>query len=210
MLQVIEPSPLCRRCHRANRRAPPAGATSQSEGGVDGRLNPERMIRGPVTVVGPSGEFFGETTVHCRRIYTTWRYRILHSQPVADAGVARPQRKPPVLGPAQPASRRDGASPGSTCVDNRSDGHAVFRRRTLFCWLVTVWSKFSSMTSSFSPKMPPASLLWSLRRIAGSSKRRPFIYVTAYRPSEIWSPARPAASTLNIFDSIVVQTSGFC
>jgi len=58
-------------------------------------------------------------------------------------------------------------------------------------------------------KMPPASLLWSLRRIAGSGKHRPFIYVTAYRPSEIWSPARPAASTLNIFDSIIAQTSGF-
>ena len=58
-------------------------------------------------------------------------------------------------------------------------------------------------------KMPPASVLWSLRRIAGSGKYRPFIYVTAYRPSEMWSPARPAASTLNIFDSIVAQTSGF-
>jgi glycosyltransferase involved in cell wall biosynthesis len=58
-------------------------------------------------------------------------------------------------------------------------------------------------------KMPPASLLWSLRRIARSGKHRPFIYVTSYRPSEMWSPASPAANTLNIFDSIVVQTSGF-
>ena len=58
-------------------------------------------------------------------------------------------------------------------------------------------------------KMPPASLLWSLRRIARSGKHRPFIYVTAYRPSEMWSPASPATNTLNIFDSIVVQTSGF-
>jgi hypothetical protein len=68
--------------------------------------------------------------------------------------------------------------------------------------------KFSSMTSSFSPNAP-CLLALSLRRIAGSGKHRPFIYVTAYRPSEIWSPARPAASTLNIFDSIIAQTSGF-
>jgi len=58
-------------------------------------------------------------------------------------------------------------------------------------------------------KIPPAGLLWLLRRIGGGGKHRPFIYVTAYRPREMWSSASPAASTLNIFDSIAVQTSGF-
>jgi glycosyltransferase involved in cell wall biosynthesis len=58
-------------------------------------------------------------------------------------------------------------------------------------------------------KIPPTSILRPLRRIAGNGSRRPFIYVTAYRPSEMWSDARLAASTLAAFDSIVVQTSGF-
>jgi glycosyltransferase involved in cell wall biosynthesis len=58
-------------------------------------------------------------------------------------------------------------------------------------------------------KIPPASIVRSLRRFAGCGKHRPFIYVTAYRPSEMWSHTRPAANTLNAFDAIVVQAAGF-
>ena len=58
-------------------------------------------------------------------------------------------------------------------------------------------------------KVPPVSVLLSLRRLAGSGRRRHFIYVTAYRPSEMWSSARPTANVLNAFDTIVVQVPGF-
>jgi glycosyltransferase involved in cell wall biosynthesis len=58
-------------------------------------------------------------------------------------------------------------------------------------------------------KVPSVPLLRCLRRIAGRGSRRRFIYVTAYRPSEMWPAPGPAASTLNVFDSIVVQAPGF-
>ena len=40
-------------------------------------------------------------------------------------------------------------------------------------------------------KIPPASILLPLRRVAGSGKHRPFIYVTAYRPSQDVVPCTP-------------------
>ena len=73
-------------------------------------------------------------------------------------------------------------------------------------------------------KIPPAWLLRSLRRIAragehlgsdrsrrpaGSPPVRPFIYVTPYRPTEMWSSSRPGTEVLNCFDSIVVQAPSF-
>jgi glycosyltransferase involved in cell wall biosynthesis len=58
-------------------------------------------------------------------------------------------------------------------------------------------------------KLPPALLLSSMRRIARRGTCRSFIYVTPYRPKEMWREARPAATTLNAFDSIIVQTPGF-
>jgi glycosyltransferase involved in cell wall biosynthesis len=57
-------------------------------------------------------------------------------------------------------------------------------------------------------KIPPLPLLRCMRRIAKRDRHR-FVYVTAYRPKEMWPAPGPGAAMLNIFDSIVVQAPGF-
>jgi glycosyltransferase involved in cell wall biosynthesis len=58
-------------------------------------------------------------------------------------------------------------------------------------------------------KIGPPPVLSLLRSVACHGKYRPCIYVTAYRPSEMWREVQPAAGTLNSFDMIMVQARGF-
>jgi glycosyltransferase involved in cell wall biosynthesis len=57
-------------------------------------------------------------------------------------------------------------------------------------------------------KIPPLPLLRCLRRLAKRGLRR-FIYVTAYRPKEMWPAPGPDPAMLNAFETIVVQAPGF-
>jgi len=57
-------------------------------------------------------------------------------------------------------------------------------------------------------KTPPVPLLRVLRRLAKPGRCR-FIYVTPYRPKEMWPAPGPDPAFLNAFDTIVVQAPGF-
>jgi glycosyltransferase involved in cell wall biosynthesis len=55
-------------------------------------------------------------------------------------------------------------------------------------------------------KLPPLAIMRRLRRLGGS---RRFVYVTAYRPAEMWPERPPSPALLASFDAIIVQTPGF-
>jgi glycosyltransferase involved in cell wall biosynthesis len=55
-------------------------------------------------------------------------------------------------------------------------------------------------------KLPPPTILRSLRRIG---RRLPFVYITAYRPSEMWRTRPPTRSLLDRFDAMIVQAPSF-
>lgn len=57
-------------------------------------------------------------------------------------------------------------------------------------------------------KIPPTPILRFLRRASRHNGYRPFVYVTAYRPREMWRD-RNLAGTLNLFDAIIVQAAEF-
>lgn len=58
-------------------------------------------------------------------------------------------------------------------------------------------------------KVPPSPVLWALRGLSAKLGRPPFVYVTAYRPSEMWSPEGPSHAVLDAFDAIIVQVATF-
>jgi glycosyltransferase involved in cell wall biosynthesis len=94
-------------------------------------------------------------------------------------------------------------------------------QRQLFRWgcrlslpdllLLARWgaAKVESHDAIMFTKIPPAWLLAHLRRAGLIDRRRPFIYVTAYRPSEMWGLVPPSPKMLNLFDCIVIQAPGF-
>jgi glycosyltransferase involved in cell wall biosynthesis len=57
-------------------------------------------------------------------------------------------------------------------------------------------------------KIPPLPILRLLRRAGHRDRYRPFVYVTAYRPREMWRD-RNLAGTLNLIDAIIVQAAEF-
>jgi glycosyltransferase involved in cell wall biosynthesis len=57
-------------------------------------------------------------------------------------------------------------------------------------------------------KTPPVPLLRFLRLLAKPGRCR-FIYVTPYRPKEMWPAPGPSPALLAAFDTIVVQAPGF-
>lgn len=56
-------------------------------------------------------------------------------------------------------------------------------------------------------KIPPAPVLLLLSRI--NKNHRPFVYVTPYRPSEMWAGSKPSPELLNLFQTIIVQTDSY-
>ena len=58
-------------------------------------------------------------------------------------------------------------------------------------------------------KLPPEPLQSFLDWVARRSARRRFIYVTPYRPSEMWSEKPPSRHVLNSLDTIIVQANDF-
>jgi glycosyltransferase involved in cell wall biosynthesis len=58
-------------------------------------------------------------------------------------------------------------------------------------------------------KLPPRPLLRLLRFATSRRNYRPLVFVTPYRPQEMWRNGEPAVATLNLLDAIVVQGAGF-
>jgi glycosyltransferase involved in cell wall biosynthesis len=58
-------------------------------------------------------------------------------------------------------------------------------------------------------KLPPNPVVSILNLWAKKRKRRPFIYITAYRPSEMWSGRPPSKAILDSLDTIIVQADCF-
>lgn len=58
-------------------------------------------------------------------------------------------------------------------------------------------------------KLPPGPLVSLLRSATGWRRRQQFIYITPYRPSEMWSDNPPSERILNSLDAIIVQAESF-
>jgi len=58
-------------------------------------------------------------------------------------------------------------------------------------------------------KMPPWPVLRLLRYASRLHRYRPLVYVTPYRPREMWRDTKPPRAVLNLIDAIIVQASGF-
>jgi glycosyltransferase involved in cell wall biosynthesis len=58
-------------------------------------------------------------------------------------------------------------------------------------------------------KMPPWPVLRLLRHASRIRRYRPLVYVTPYRPREMWRDTTPPRAMLNLMDAIIVQASGF-
>jgi glycosyltransferase involved in cell wall biosynthesis len=58
-------------------------------------------------------------------------------------------------------------------------------------------------------KLPPWPIVQLLRHAVGGRRYRPLVYVTPYRPQEIWRDEKPPEAMLNLFDAIIVQAAGF-
>lgn len=58
-------------------------------------------------------------------------------------------------------------------------------------------------------KLPPWPLVRLLRYAVCGHRYRPLVYVTPYRPREIWREEKPPDGMLDLLDAIVVQAAGF-
>lgn len=58
-------------------------------------------------------------------------------------------------------------------------------------------------------KLPPWPLLRLMRYAIYGRRYRPLVYVTPYRPREMWRDRESPEAILNLVDAIIVQTAGF-
>jgi glycosyltransferase involved in cell wall biosynthesis len=58
-------------------------------------------------------------------------------------------------------------------------------------------------------KLPPWPVLYFLRQVCRGHHYRPLVYVTPYRPRELWGGGKPAEAMINLFDAIIIQAKDF-